>query len=291
MTDTVGAGAQASQGAQPTTTTQATDSAPLGGATGTTAAAADTTTAPAAEVLANLGNVAVTLPQSALKALRQKEREKGAQQATGALEEAAKAAGFSTFADALAALNKLGGAAQGTQPATGTAPAGQQTTVAAAAPAATAATAPTALTQADIDRAIQNAKQQWEQDALAPLRQTIERQGAEIKLRDALTRGGVREVDFAMTLLQQAVEATPQGQEFDQTKWLTDLRRERPYVFGAPAPAATTGVSPAAAAAPAAGPAAVTGAGASSTQFDARSAKPDEVARRFAAMGIPQPGL
>lgn len=247
----------------------------------------DTVSVPAAEVLANAGNVIVTLPQSALKQIKDKAAAKGQQRANAELEAQAKAAGFASFADALGALAavKAGAstpapaqppvvpaqvAAAESQPAPGTAP-----------PKALSAAEVTALAAQAAAQAV--AAYKAEQDTLHAA------QTAQTQTADALRAAGFGDVAYAQHLLDRAVAAVPAGEQFDASAWATATKKAQPYLFVDFKPAAAnSGISPAAVGGAGAPPSSsqVAAGAAGAAKVDANTLSRDEINAKLRQMGL-----
>lgn len=115
------------------------------------------------------------------------------------------------------------------------------------------------------------------------------------KLKIAMVRAGVQEVDFAWHLLSAELAAMrdstdpavkEQLAKFDVATWAATLKTTRPYLFGQqPVPATSPGQQHAPAPA-AQAPGAVTAATAAAGSRDMRKATPDEMKSRMAELGI-----
>lgn len=254
---------------------------------GTTAASVQ---AGAAEVLATAGNVVVTLPQSTLKQIKDRAAAKGQAQATEALEAQAKAAGFSSWAEALGALAAVKGKGAAPDATTAQPPAAKAETGVAGAVQTPGAPAP--LSKEDVAALAAQAAAQ----AVAAYKAEQDKLQAEVRAKtataDALKAAGFADTDYAAHLMQGAMAATPEGAQFDPSAWATEVKKARPYLFADFKPAAaTSGLSAAGAAG--AGvpptPAQVATGAAAATKVDAFKLSPAEVEANLRKMGINLP--
>jgi len=116
------------------------------------------------------------------------------------------------------------------------------------------------------------------------------------KLKIAMVRSGVQEVDFAWHILSAELAAMRDSQDpavkeqlakFDVATWCANLKATRPYLFGQmPVPATSPAQPHAPAPAPQA-PGAVTGQAAAAGAVDLRKATPEQMRARMAELGIP----
>lgn len=116
------------------------------------------------------------------------------------------------------------------------------------------------------------------------------------KLKIAMVRAGVQEVDFAWHLLSAELAAMRDSQDpavkeqlakFDVATWAANLKATRPYLFGQQPVPATSPAQPHAPAPPAQTPGAVTGQAAGAGAIDLRKATPEQMTQRMAELGIP----
>lgn len=116
---------------------------------------------------------------------------------------------------------------------------------------------------------------------------------AEMELREVAIQAGVKDVDYAIRLLTRKLHGKTEEElaSFDESGFFTDLRDERPYLFGEQVIPANTGSTSANSGdePPAPGPDQTQQVEAESTQFDARKASPEEVAQRYKELGLRQP--
>lgn len=115
------------------------------------------------------------------------------------------------------------------------------------------------------------------------------------KLKIAMVRAGVQEVDFAWHLLSAELAAMRDSQDpavkeqlakFDVATWAANLKATRPYLFGVQPVPATSPAQPHAPAPAAQAPGAVTGQAAAAGAVDLRKATPEQVKERLAQHGI-----
>lgn len=266
-----------------TLTTETTEaSAPVeSGATTTTAPAS----APKAEVGASVGGGKnVVLPSSSLGKIKQEQRERGKREAMTDLESKFKAHGFSSLDEAFEAMAALrnGGGAPSTS-----------SKVPAKAEAQTSAQA----AQSGIDRKqyerLQREREQFarryaqEQEQRRKLQRTLEAKEAEMALRETAVVKGVRDVDYALRLLQRELEGKDEValSAFDEGKFFDALRGSHPYLFGETTVPANTGTGIGAApSAPKAGT--VTQAQGNAGLGDARKMSSDEFQKMLRARGL-----
>lgn len=235
-----------------------------------------------------------TMPTEAIGRLKREARERGKREAMGLLEEQAKAAGFSSLADAFQAMadSKKVAAAAPT-------PAAQE-----AKPAAAPSKNQDLRWQRELDRrekALQEAqrKLRLEEKRRKEIQRTMDQREVEQTIREQAILAGIHDVDFAVELARrearQIVDSVPADKveealrQFDERKFFNDLRGKRPYLFGEKVVQATTGTGIDAAAAgtpPAPTPAKVTDTAAKSDQVDARKMSRDEFTTRLQALGL-----
>ena len=232
----------------------------------------------------------VILPQHAIGKLKEEQRQRGRREAVTELEAKFKAAGFGSIEDAIAAM-----AAARNAPAK-------------AAPAPTKAAAPevvaddevqtTAQPQGTGDYAKQMQRLQREREKLAKqfaaeqaqrrkLQRTLEAKEAEFALRETAVGKGVKDVDYALRLIQRELEGKDEKAlaTFDEAKFFDTLRGSHPYLFGEMVVPATTGTGIGAApSAPKAG--AVQAAQGAAGKTDARSLSQDEFQKLMRARGF-----
>ena len=274
------------------TVMEETAAAPVEATAATAPTAEATATAPAAEsALPTIaGGKNVILPQHAIGKLKEEQRQRGKREAMTELEAKFKAAGFGSIDDAIAAM-----AAARNAPAKAT-------------PAPTKAKEPeitadeevqtTAQPQSNGDYAKQMQRLQREREKLAKqfaaeqaqrrkLQRTLEAKEAEFALRETAVGKGVRDVDYALRLIQRELEGKDEKAlaTFDESKFFDGLRQSHPYLFGEMVVPATTGTGVGAApSAPKAGT--VQAAQTAANKTDARTMSQDEFQKLMRSRGF-----
>ena len=240
------------------------------------------------------GGKNVILPQAAIGKLKEEQRQRGKREAMTELEAKFKAAGFGSIEDAIAAM-----AAARNAPAAKAAPPAKQ----AKAPAIEeldeeVQEATTAQPTQGGDYAKQLQRLQREKERMAKqfaaeqaqrrkLQRTLEAKEAEFALRETAVGQGVKDVDYALRLIQRELEGKDEKAlaAFDEGKFFSTLRTSHPYLFGEMVVPATTGTG--VGAAPAAPTAAtVTAAQGAAGKTDARSMSSDEFQKLMRARGL-----
>lgn len=245
---------------------------------------------PALPTIANGKNV--ILPQHAIGKLKQEQRERGKREAMTELEAKFKAAGFGSIDDAIAAMAaaKTASAKAPTPP-----PAKAKEPEIELDEEVQAVTAQPA-TQNDAAKQMQ--KLQRERERLAKqfaaeqaqrrkLQRQLEAKEAEFALRETAVGKGVKDVDYAIRLIQRELEGKDEKAlaAFNEAQFFDTLRSSHPYLFGEMVVPATTGTG--VGAAPAAPKATtVQEAQSAASKSDARSMKPDEFRRRMMQLGF-----
>lgn len=245
---------------------------------------------PALPTIANGKNV--ILPQHAIGKLKQEQRERGKREAMTELEAKFKAAGFGSIDDAIAAMAaaKTASAKAPTPP-----PAKAKEPEIELDDEVQAVTAQPA-TQNDAAKQMQ--KLQRERERLAKqfaaeqaqrrkLQRQLEAKEAEFALRETAVGKGVKDVDYAIRLIQRELEGKDEKAlaAFNEAQFFDTLRASHPYLFGEMVVPATTGTG--VGAAPAAPKATtVQEAQSAASKSDARSMKPDEFRRRMMQLGF-----
>ena len=236
-------------------------------------------TAPAAST----GN-AVSIPQSAFAKLKEEQRKRGQREAFEQLEAKFKAHGFGSLDEALAAV------AAARQPAKA---APQQRTQ----PAPLQASQYQTQRDAPVDSR-QLKKLQQERERLAKqfaaeqaqrrkLQRALEAKEAEMSLREAAVAHGVRDVDYALRLLQRELDGKTEEQltSFNEADFFgKKLRSSHPYLFGETVVPATTGTGANGPTAPRAEM--VQAQQGMAGQFDARKATSEEFQAELRRMGL-----
>jgi len=263
--------------------------------------AAESVAAPAPEATATVqaadpalptiaGGKNVILPQASMAKLKEEQRQRGKREAMTELEAKFKAAGFSSIEDAIAAMAAAKNAPAKAAAKASPAPKAVVETIEEAAVEAT--------TQTGSDYTKQLQKLQRERERLAKqfateqaqrrkLQRTLEAKEAEFALRETAVGKGVRDVDYALRLIQRELEGKDEKAlaAFDEAKYFDGLRQSHPYLFGETVVPATTGTGVGAApAAPKAGN--VQAAQGAAGKTDARSMSQDEFQKLMRSRGF-----
>lgn len=248
----------------------------------------------------------VILPQHAFGKLKEEQRQRGKREAINELEAKFKAAGFSSLDDAIAAMaavkNNVAKAEAKPEPAP------KQAQAAKPAPKAVEPEAyadeeaqETVQPPANVPADKQLQRLQREREKLAKqfaaeqaqrrkLQRQLEAKEAEFALRETAVGRGVKDVDYAVRLVQREISGKTEQQlaSFDENKFFDNLRQTHPYLFGEMVVPATTGTGVGAApAAPKAGN--VQAAQGAASKFDARSASTEDYYRALRARGLTPP--
>jgi hypothetical protein len=240
------------------------------------------------------GGKNVILPQHAIGKLKEEQRQRGKREAVTELEAKFKAAGFSSIDDAIAAM--AAAKANTAKPA----PAKAAPVQKAAEPEfyADEEVQTAAQPQAQNDAAKQMQRLQREREKLAKqfaaeqaqrrkLQRTLEAKEAEFALRETAVSNGVKDVDYALRLIQRELEGKDEKAlaSFDETKFFGGLRQSHPYLFGELVVPATTGTGVGAApSAPKAG--SVQAAQGAAGRMDARSMSQEEFQKLMRSRGF-----
>jgi hypothetical protein len=214
-----GGAAPTSQQSQPAAPQAAPAAKPAEPAADAASAAAQSRTDPAPD-LTKAGHY---IPNGAMKALKEAERRRGRDEFVSELNKKAQAKGYKTYEEWLEkapAAAKKAGADAATEPAT----------------PATDPTKPLTRKDRELSRQVEEERK---------MRQKAERRArefeAQIAAREAraqiervFVNGGVRDLDYAVSLLERETAGmTPeQAEAFDENAWLAKLRIDRPYLFG-----------------------------------------------------------
>lgn len=257
-------------------------------------AKADTTEEPSGDQMEKVQQV----KHSDFKRIKEEAKAKGKAEALSDLDAQAKLQGFTSFADALKALgelNKRPPAATAAKPASPTPPK-EATTMTTKPPKKTDADKALEKARADAETARVDkikAHRQWRAGEMKrrEMQSALDAKDAEMGLREEMYRAGVADVDYTLRLLTRELEGMNEEQiaAYDRSAFYGTLRQERPYLFGEKVVPANTGTngqktdgsSPAE---PKAGEASKEAA--ASNQFDARTAKPEDVQKRLRALGL-----
>lgn len=248
----------------------------------------------------------VILPQSAFGKLKEEQRQRGKREAMTELEAKFKAAGFSSLDDAIAAMAAVKANTAKTEaksaPANKPAPAAKpvakavETEVVAdeevqeTAQPQTPATADKQMQRILREREKLAKQFAAEQAQRRKLQRQLEAKEAEFALRETAVGKGVKDVDYAVRLVQRELTGKTQEQlkTFDEVKFFDNLRQTHPYLFGEMVVPATTGTGVGAApAAPKAGNVQV--AQGAAGKFDARTASTEDYYRALRARGLTPP--
>lgn len=250
-----------------------------------TAPVASTTVQAADPALPTVGGGKnVVLPSATLGKLKAEQRERGKREAMAELEAKFKSAGFSSLDDAIAAMASVrsGGGKTQQAPTKREEPEAQ-------------ASAPTSGGKGDrrqMER-LQREREQFakqfaqEQAQRRRLQRQLEAKEAEMALRETAVVKGVRDVDYALRLLQRDLEGKDEAAlaAFDEGKFFDNLRASHPYLYGETVVPATTGTGVGAApSAPKAGT--VQQAQGAAGNKDARSLSQDEFQKLLRARGL-----
>jgi hypothetical protein len=212
----------------------------------TTAATTEAVTTAATTEAAAPAGKDISIPSAALGKLKAEQRERGRREATTELESKVKAAGFDSLEDMLAAVAALKAApkeqpqphddeqaAQRAQP--------QQTQKRQEQKMADTEQAELARLQKEREEFARKFAQ--EQSARRRLERESEALKAEMSLKEAAFGKGVKDVDYALNLLQRNLQGKSDAEleAFDEGKFFDDLRGSHPYLFGITERPATTG--------------------------------------------------
>jgi len=243
------------------------------------------------------GGKNVILPQHAIGKLKEEHRQRGKREAMTELEAKFKAAGFSSLDDALAAM----AAARNPPPAKAAQPAKQvkAPVVEEMDEDVQATTAAQPSSGADYTKQLQRLQRErerlakqfaTEQAQRRKLQRTLEAKEAEFAIRETAVGKGVKDVDYAVRLIQRELEGKDERAlaAFDEGKFFDTLRSTHPYLFGETVVPANTGTGVGAApAAPKAGT--VQAAQGAAGKVDVRTMKPDEYRNYLRMRGLYAP--
>lgn len=231
----------------------------------------------------------VQLPQSAFKKLKDDALERGRKKALSEFEERVKAAGFTSFEDMLKAVPSKGAPKQQVA-------AYEDEDDVDDVPVQVSAEAPKKTGNAAVDRERERLHREklklqakLEREALRrrELQRELDAREAEMGLRQSAALAGVRDIDYAITLLERHISGKDEAAlaEFDERSFFNQLRTSNPYLFGETVVAATTG-NAAAAAPKAPTPNAVTQQSVQSQAVDARKMNREEYAALLRSRGL-----
>jgi hypothetical protein len=203
----------------------------------------------------------LTIPTSVMARIKQEERERGSKQALEKLNAEARALGFKNYEDLKAAAARA--KARNASPVRTERPArdartkrpgrdAEQEEVVETSSERDAARKQHPRYLAKLERQNQklledrkklNRAQAYEKKQRLALQRALDAKEAEMALRIAAVRSGVQDVDFAMHLLQQEVrgKSAEQLKNFDESKFFSNLRESRPYLFAVEERPASTG--------------------------------------------------
>jgi hypothetical protein len=253
----------------------------------------------------------VVLHPSAYKRIREESRARGKKEAMNEIEAAAKAAGFSSLQEALAAAFRGGPSRSNGHRDRHDQRNGQgnrngqerQLPVQAVAPGP-APTPPNSHSDRKAWDRYERARQQWEKDRdvyrrriasesnkRRDLQRQLDAKDAEMSLRETAVAVGVKDVDYALRLLTRHLEGKPEEElkDFDECKFFEGLREGKPYLFGESVVPATTGTNGNTPIPPKPGTTAA--ANAKDAQVDAREMKQEEFTAKLQKMGLDRIGL
>lgn len=114
----------------------------------------------------------------------------------------------------------------------------------------------------------------------------LEAAQVDAEIRETAVRLGVKDVDYACTLLRRELKTKTEDElrTFDETKFFTELREKTPYIFGEVIKPATTG--------PGAGKEPVLpNKTPVQEKFDARKATPEQIQARLKQLGLKPPTI
>lgn len=228
----------------------------------------------------------IEVPHGDFKKIKDEARSKGRTDALSELDAVAKEAGFASMADALKSLKK---------PANETTPPAATLEVTPAMPKPIQPSKDEArlrATEAKNAEEKVRMRKQWrsEQRGRRDLQRQLDAKDAEMELREEMYTFGVKDVDYGLRLLTRELQGKSEEEigKFDRKAFFDGIRVAKPYLFGETVAPATTGTGAgggegAPGTPPAGDPAAQKAAG---SQFDARTAKPEDVQKRLQALGL-----
>jgi hypothetical protein len=195
---------------------------------------------PAATASPSRGKV-MEIPSAKLGQIKLEQRERGKREAMGDLEAKFKAAGFTSIDEALASMAALrsGGGSQQKS---------QQTETPPQAPSADAQQAASRNAKKEYER-LQRERQEYqkryaqEQAQRRRLQRQLEAKEAEMALRESAVVKGVKDIDYALRLLQRDLEGKSEAEleAYDEGVFFDKLRGSHPYLFGETVVPASTG--------------------------------------------------
>lgn len=234
---------------------------------------------------------AVSIPQSAFAKLKEEQRRRGQREAREELEAKFKAHGFDSLESALAAAAATRQQSAKAQPQQRQAPKAPEPQQYQASTARDGSTDPRQLRKLQQERERLAKQFAQEQAQRRKLQRQLEAKEAEMTLREAAVSHGVRDVDYALRLLQRELDGKSEAelQSFNEADFFgKKLRGSHPYLFGETVMPATTGTGATGPAAPRAGE--VQAATGQAGQFDARKATQEEFQRELRRRGLSPSG-
>lgn len=252
-------------------------------------------------------NKVISIPTSAMKRIKDEEREKGRNDAINTL---AKDAGFGSPLELVQALSALKNGGGQQRPAA-TTPQYQEPAPAQTQPQTPqqgqpnenglnaedlAASRNARREQGKYERMISNLTRERDtfaqkyQQASAQVKtykDQLDSKDAEMSLREIAVQVGVTDVDYALRLYMRDVEgkSAEELSKLDERQYFEGLRKSKPYLFGEVVKPATTGPGPGGAPQPPK-PGQVNQQNATNGQFDAKTATPQQIAERMRKMGL-----
>lgn len=243
-------------------------------------------------------NKTMVIPHSAMKRIREEEREAGKQAALDALAKDAGYASHAEFVSALARLKTTSAPAAAPAPAapTPTQQATGQEDDGSLTPDQVAKMKDSRREQGRYERQLEKMlgeRNRYAQSASEWQRKAREAQAevdavrAEMQLRTIAAGVGVQDIDYAITLFSREVEKlTPeQAQSFDEKAYFEGLRKNKPLLFGETVQPATTGTGVGGAPTPPK-PSQVAAQNGANGRVDARKMSPAEYQAHLRKMGI-----
>lgn len=265
-----------------------------GGAGAGEAGAAPTDVLPPKEAAQVQQGKVTMIPHAQFARVKQEEFNKGK---TAALDEIAKASGYESHADLVAALGKLktlGAQPQGEPKTPPTEkPKGDEEAPTPDQVAGMRAEKRELQRVEKMNEKLLTERNRYAQQAVSFKTQmeTLQSQISDLQAERELMRTGfevgLKDVDYAIRLLQKHVAGLPpqEAEKFDERAFFQSLRKPYPYLFGETAQPATTGTGPGGAPT-APKPAAVAGAAATNGSVDVRQMTPTQYKEHLRARGI-----
>jgi hypothetical protein len=184
-------------------------------------------------------NKVITMPTGRMAQLKREEREKGKRAALAALDADAKALGYASHEDMMQKLKASKGRPPATRTAPVSAPADDDEDQTPAAPPAPSGKGRQTRAERELARAQEQRRAANRARAAAEKRaRALERQReadrAEHELRLVAVGAGVKDTDYALTILQRKLQNMSQAEleKFDEEKFFSaDLRKSHPYLY------------------------------------------------------------